>query len=48
MKLDYSAFENELGQLETCLGYLDSEMAHRDPGLRKVPRGHHSWLQLQL
>ncbi len=35
MKLDTSAFEGALGQLETSLGYLNSDLARSDPGLRK-------------
>lgn len=35
MKLDTSAFEDALGQLETSLGYLNSDLARRDAGLRK-------------
>lgn len=33
--IDYSSFENALQQLETSLGYLNSEPARRDAGLRK-------------
>jgi nucleotidyltransferase substrate binding protein (TIGR01987 family) len=33
--IDYSAFENALSQLETSLGYLNSELSSKDPGLRK-------------
>lgn len=35
MKLDYSAFESALGQLEKSLAYLGSEMSRKDPELRQ-------------
>lgn len=35
MQLDISSLESALGQLETSIQYLESELAHNDAGLRK-------------
>lgn len=38
MKIDYSALQKALGQLETSLAYVRSDAATKDPALRKVFR----------
>ncbi|MBP7867714.1 MAG: HI0074 family nucleotidyltransferase substrate-binding subunit [Acidobacteria bacterium] len=35
MTLDLTSFESALGQLDTSAGYLESDLARQDPGLRE-------------